>query len=124
MLVVGVAAGAFGMYCLDPHSSRRRRGLMRDRLAHMRRVVTRQVPHTVERKGRYIGGVAKGLRHDAAEMAHLDGHHVTVDDETLVARVRSEALRQREIKAGEIPLNAYEGCVTLRGQMEHGRSGT
>lgn len=118
MLVVGVTAGALGMYFLDPHAGRRRRGLVRDRLVHMRRVATRQVPHTVERKGRYVGGVAKGLRHDAAEMVHLDGHHAAVDDETLVARVRSEALRQRDIKAGEIHVDAYEGCVTLRGQLE------
>jgi osmotically-inducible protein OsmY len=119
LLVAGATAGALGMYYLDPHAGRRRRGLVRDRLAHMRRVVTRQVPRTVERKGRFVGGVAKGIRHDAAEMVHLDGHHAVVDDETLVARVRSETLRQREIKAGEIHVDAYEGCVTLRGQLEH-----
>jgi hypothetical protein len=119
MLVVSGAAGALGMYYLDPYSGRRRRALVRDRLAHLRNVATHQVPHTVERKGRYVGGVARGLRHDAAEIAHLDGHHPVVDDETLVARVRSEALRQREIKAGEIHVDAYEGCVTLRGQLDH-----
>ena len=125
MLVAGVAAGALGMYYLDPQSGRRRRALMRDRLAHMRRVLTRQVPRTVERHGRFFGGVAKGIRHEAAEMARLNGHQATVDDETLVARVRSEALRERGIKAGEIHLDAYEGCVTLRGQLEHvRRSGT
>jgi hyperosmotically inducible protein len=119
MLVVGAAAGALGTYFLDPHAGRRRRGLVRDRFAHMRRVVTRQVPRTVERKSRYVGGVAKGIRHDAVEMVHLDGHHAIVDDETLVARVRSEALRQRAIKAGEIHVDSYEGCVTLRGELEH-----
>ncbi len=120
VLAVGVAAGALGMYYLDPHAGRRRRGLVRDRLRHLRNVVTRKMPRTVERKGRYVGGVAKGLRHDVAEMVHRDGHHAhVVDDETLVARVRSEVLREREIKAGEIHVDAYEGCVTLRGQLEH-----
>jgi hypothetical protein len=117
--VAGAGLGAVGMYYLDPQSGRRRRALVRDRLAHLRRVLTRQVPRTVERRGRFIGGVAKGLRHEAAEIAGLNGHHATVDDETLVARVRSEALRERAIKAGEIHIDAYEGCVTLRGQLEH-----
>lgn len=117
--VAGVGLGAVGMYYLDQHSGRRRRALVRDRLAHMRRVLTRQVPRTVERRGRFVRGVAKGLGHEAAELAHLNGHHAIVDDETLVARVRSEALRERGIKAGEIRIDAYEGCVTLRGQLEH-----
>jgi osmotically-inducible protein OsmY len=77
------------------------------------------VPRTVERRGRFMRGVAKGLTHEAAEMVHINGHPDHVDDETLVARVRSEVLRDRDIKAGEIHIDAYEGCVTLRGQLPH-----
>ena len=118
-LAAGAGLGALSMYYLDPHQGRRRRALVRDRLAHMGHVFTREVPRTVERRGRFMGGVAKGLTHEAAEMVHINGHHPVADDETLVARVRSEVLRARGIKAGEIHIDAYEGCVTLRGQLEH-----
>lgn len=119
VLAVGAGIGALSMYYLDAQAGRRRRALVRDRLVHMRSLLTRKVPRTVERRGRFITGVAKGLTHDAAGMARLNGHHAPADDETLVARVRSEVLREREIKAGEIHVDAYEGCVTLRGQLAH-----
>jgi hypothetical protein len=120
-LVAGATAGAIGMFYFDPQQRRRRRALVRDRLAHIRNVVTRDVPHRVERRGRFLRGVAKGVTHEAAEIARVNGHReVFADDETLVARVRSEVLRDRHVHAGEIHVDAYEGCVTLRGQMsEH-----
>jgi hypothetical protein len=104
------------MYYLDASSGRRRRARVRDRLSHMRRVFTRNMPERIERRGRFFGGIAKGVRHNAAEF--LPRRHAHVDDETLVARVRSEVLRNTHIKAGEIHVDAYEGCVTLRGQLE------
>ena len=67
---------------------------------------------------RFMRGVATGVRHDAAALVHVDGRHEAfVDDETLVARVRSEVLRNRHVKAGEIRIDAYEGYVTLRGEV-------
>ncbi|MBI5283738.1 MAG: BON domain-containing protein [Chloroflexi bacterium] len=121
VLVAGATAGAVAMFYFDPRQGRRRRALVRDRLAHIRNVLTRDVPHRVERRGRFLRGVAKGVTHDAAEIARVNGHRETfTDDETLVARVRSEVLRDRHVHAGEIHVDAYEGCVTLRGQMsEH-----
>jgi hypothetical protein len=119
MIVAGVVAGGLAVFYLDPQEGRRRRALLRDRFAHLGHVVTRDVPRRVERRGRFIRGVAKGVTHEAAELAHINGGHAAVvDDDTLVARVRSEALRDRHFKAGEIHLDAYEGCVTLRGQMD------
>src|SRR5450759_2178373 len=49
-----VSIGAAAMYYLDPHSGRRRRALVRDRLAHSRRVITRDVPKVAERRGRFL----------------------------------------------------------------------
>ena len=40
-----------------------------------------------------------------------------VDEETLVARVRSEIFRDAPLPAGMVNIDAYEGCVTLRGQL-------
>jgi len=116
-LAVGAASiGAAAMYCLDPHSGRQRRALVRDRLAHVRRVITRDVPKVALRRGRFLHGVAKGVRHAAVET--LPHRHAHADGETLMARVRSEVLRGAGVKAGEIHVDAYEGCVTLRGQLE------
>lgn len=111
------ALGALLMYFFDTNSGRRRRALVRDKLAHGKRVFRRDVPRIAQRRTRFLGGVARGVRHHAAGMApHRRGH---VDDDTLVARVRSEVLRRASVKAGEIHVDAYEGCVTLRGQLEH-----
>lgn len=118
-VVLGAALGALGMFYFDAHSGRRRRARVRDRLSHAGRIFRRDVPRTIERKGRFFGGVARGVRHDAAEMLPLHmRRQQPVDDETLVARVRSEAFRDGRIKAGELHVDAYEGCVTLRGQLD------
>jgi hypothetical protein len=121
MLLVGASIGALMMFALDPQQGRRRRALMRDRLAHMKNVMTRDVPARAGKRGRFFRGVAKGIVHETTEVLPFNGHRL-VDNETLVARVRSEVLRDEQIKAGEIHLDAYEGCVTLRGQLEHPES--
>jgi hypothetical protein len=113
------ALGALLTFFLDSHSGRRRRALVRDRVAHGRRVVRRDVPRVAQKRMRFLGGVAKGVGHSAAEMVPHHLRRGVVDDETLVARVRSEALRGDGVKAGEIHVDAYEGCVTLRGQLDH-----
>ncbi|MHB8377543.1 MAG: BON domain-containing protein [Dehalococcoidia bacterium] len=114
-----LALGALLMYYLDPASGRRRRALVRDQFAHARNVVLHRLPGRVEKRGRFIRGVARGIRHEAAGVVLHGGHDGHVDDETLVARVRSEVLGRREVKAGAINVDAYEGTVTLRGQLEH-----
>ncbi len=118
-MIFAAMLGAIAAYYADPALGRRRRALVRDRASHMRHVVTRTIPRRIEKRARFLGGVARGIRHETADFVLHDGHHVQVDDETLVARVRSEALRSGTIKSGEINLEAYEGCVTLRGQLEH-----
>ncbi|MEX0750564.1 MAG: BON domain-containing protein [Dehalococcoidia bacterium] len=118
MLIVGTAVGALAMFAFDPQQGRRRRALVRDRLAHMKNVMTRDVPNRVEKRGRFFRGVARGIVHETTDALPFNGHPI-VDNETLVARVRSEALRDDHLKAGEIHVDAYEGCVTLRGQLEH-----
>jgi osmotically-inducible protein OsmY len=120
LMVVGAfALGAMLAYFLDSHSGRRRRALVRDKIAHNRRVIRRDVPRVAQKRLRFLGGLAKGMGHNAADLVPHHLRRGAVDDETLVARVRSEALRGDGIKSGEIHVDAYEGCVTLRGQLEH-----
>lgn len=117
MLLAGACLGGAAMFLLDPVQGRRRRALIRDKAVHLRHVMTRDVPTRVEKRGRFFRGVAKGVVHDTTDALAFSGHPL-VDDETLVARVRSEVLRDHALKAGEIHVDAYEGCVTLRGQLE------
>lgn len=117
-LAAGAAIGALAVYYLDPHQGRRRRALLRDKLAHFRNVVTRELPQKASRRVRFLSGVAKGVRHNALELVHSENGRIE-DDETLVARVRSEVLRDPRYKPGEIHVDAYEGCVTLRGQLDN-----
>ena len=117
VLAAGATAGALTMYFADPHAGRRRRALVRDQLVRIGHLITRRARLRVERRMRFFRGVATGVRHDAAALVHIDGGHERIaDDETLVARVRSEILRDRHVKAGEIHIDAYEGIVTLRGE--------
>ncbi|HEX5480314.1 MAG TPA: BON domain-containing protein [Dehalococcoidia bacterium] len=113
-----IGAGALLMYYIDPELGRRRRALVRDQLTHVRHVFTSDIPRRAEQRGRFFRGVARGVRHNALSPLR-NGHEIEVDDETLVDRVRSEVLRSRDIHPGEINLDAYEGTVTLRGQLQH-----
>ncbi len=113
------ALGALLAYFFDAHSGRRRRALVRDKFAHARRVFRRDLLRMAQKRARFFGGVARGVGHNAADFVPHHLRHEFVDDETLVARVRSEALRADGIKAGEIHVDAHEGVVTLRGQLEH-----
>jgi hypothetical protein len=116
-LLAALGIGAATMYYADRQSGRRRRALVRDKLAHMKRVLTRKLPRAAERRGRFIRGKMEGVRHDVQELAAVGVQRGVADNETLVARVRSEVLRRSGVNPGEIHVDAYEGCVTLRGQM-------
>ncbi len=116
ILVAAASVGALAMYYLDRQQGRRRRALLGDRATHLAHRF-RRLPRVVQREGRYARGKLHGLEHDAAELAGMTKHAGVPDDETLVARVRSEAIRHTDLHAGQINVDAYEGCVTLRGQL-------
>ena len=91
--VIGlVATGAALMYFTDPQSGRRRRARVRDKFSHTQRVVRRDLPRKVEKRGRFFQGVVTGIQHNAGELIHRE-QMPPPDNETLVARVRSQVLR-------------------------------
>ncbi len=117
-MVLGVfAAGALLMYLVDPAQGRRRRALLRDRAVHFGHVFSR-LPSQLSRRGRAVRGPVRGVRHGMLHLVRSNPRVEGDDAETLVARVRSEVLRDGRFKAGEINIDAYEGCVTLRGQFD------
>jgi osmotically-inducible protein OsmY len=111
---VAVAGGAAGAYFLDPENGKRRRHVAFDRaMALMRRGAAES-----ERKARYAAGVAKGTAYDATGAG--DGTE-SLPDPDLANKVRSEIFRAEDAPKGDVNVNAENGVVYLRGQVDSPR---
>ncbi|HEU5315641.1 MAG TPA: BON domain-containing protein [Chloroflexota bacterium] len=103
---VGAVCGAAAMYFLDPARGRRRRHVLRDRVAHAGRVALSRGRRRYADARNHIMGVV----HEARTI----GRPEDVPDDVLEARVRAEIghvahhLRRVEVAAND-------GVVTLRG---------
>jgi osmotically-inducible protein OsmY len=111
-LGIGAAAGALLAFFLDPRSGRRRRHELRDR--------ARGSFHRALRKTRHL---ARGITADAYGVKQKARHRREVpkeqpNDATLTAKVESEVLRGADVPKGQINVNAEDGVVVLRGQVE------
>jgi osmotically-inducible protein OsmY len=117
-ILTGFLAGAAAEFFLDPHGGRRRRHVARDKVRALLRRGSRQAA----RKARYAEGVAEGVAHrafEAAGQAKPDGQSPPdLNDATLARKVESEIFRDREAPKGHVDVNAENGVVYLRGQVE------
>ncbi len=117
LALVGVGAGL--MYLFDPRLGRRRRALLRDKAAKALHLTTRRMPERIEHRARYMAGRLHGIEHEAVHqvesLLHPSGPEA--DNVTLAQRVRSEIFAPADIPDGAINVDAYEGIVTLRGQL-------
>src|SRR5919199_4614942 len=106
------AAGALGMYFLDPDRGRGRRSLARDRLAGSMRRGFR----TLGRTGR---GAAAGTYALAQQAQHRQPEEWSVpNDAALAQRVKSELFRDPDFPKERITINAETGIIVLRGEVE------
>lgn len=115
-----VALGAAAMYIFDPRLGRRRRALVRDKTVKAYHFLTRRAPERLEHRARYVAGRLHGLEHEVAhEVSHLlrTEAEAEPDNVTLAQRVRSEIFAPADIPDGAINVDAYEGVVTLRGEL-------
>jgi osmotically-inducible protein OsmY len=104
--------GATLMYFFDPQNGRRRRHMLRDRtLAFFRRSGRR-----AERFGHKVAAEGEGLAHQAAHLQ--EEPKPQPDDASLVDKVRSEIFRDVDVPSGQININAEQGKVVLRGEVE------
>ena len=105
----GLGLGAALMFLLDPDRGRRRRAVVRDRIAsragHSR---------TFLRKSRH--DVANRTRGLAARARNLAGRNGPVEDDVLIERVRAKIGRYAT-RPGSIDVVADDGTVTLRGPV-------
>src|SRR6266487_2156642 len=111
-VVLSGAAGAALMYFLDPQQGRHRWTTLRDRTAGSVRRASRRV----QRVGRRTAAEAYAIKQKVTHLRPED----TFDpnDADLVQRVESEVFRDPDIPKGEININAEDGKIVLRGQME------
>jgi osmotically-inducible protein OsmY len=103
--------GAALAYFMDPQSGRRRRHVTRDRALSLARQGAR-------RGRKLVHHVSSDARGHVERARHGRGGAEELDDTTLVDKVESIVFRDRDVPKGEINVNAENGVVFLRGQVE------
>jgi osmotically-inducible protein OsmY len=109
--IAGALLGAGIMYLLDPDGGRRRRALVRDQAARGKAVLA-DAAEMLEDRTEHLRNRAQGVAHETKARLTEDA----VDDATLEARVRS-AMGRATSTPGAIHVTAYQGRVTLTGQV-------
>jgi hypothetical protein len=110
--VLGGLFGALAEYLLDPARGHARRAALRERSAATGRRSVKQVKRTAVRRAAYVRGRAHRVGHK------LTPSHPPADDRTLVDRVRSEVFGHRRFGRLSVNVDAFDGVVTLRGQID------
>jgi osmotically-inducible protein OsmY len=106
------ALGAALVYFFDPQNGRRRRALAKDRIPAFFRGKARQA----ERVGRTARSQAYGVTQKVKHRSEDDKPQP--DDATLAHKVETEIFRDAEVPKGRINVNAENGVVVLRGEVE------
>jgi osmotically-inducible protein OsmY len=107
-----VGLGALIAYYFDPENGHRRRAVARDRIpALFRRSSVR-----VEKAAQSVTSEAKATK---AKVTHRKGaEKPQPDDVTLARKVETEIFRDADVPKGQINVNAENGKVVLRGEVE------
>jgi osmotically-inducible protein OsmY len=107
LLLGGALGGAFA-YFLDPQNGRRRRNVTRDRIfAFFRR--------TAEKR-QAVTATAYATKQ---KVTHLrEEEKPQPDDVTLARKVETEIFRDAEAPKGTVNVNAVDGVVELRGEVQ------
>jgi hypothetical protein len=102
------ALGAALVYFFDPENGKRRRKVTGDRLAGFLR-----------RQGKKTGGLSHRAHALRQKAMHLrEERKPQPDDVTLVHKVESEIFRGANVAKGKINVNAEDGKVVLRGEVD------
>jgi hypothetical protein len=109
--VFPAALGAGLMFFFDPESGNRRRVMARDRTT----AFFRRLWRGTERAGRGVSAEAHGL---AQKAKHLEEVPKDLDDATLAHKVETEIFRSEDAPKGTVNVNAENGVVYLRGEVE------
>ena len=112
-LVIGGGIGATIAYLFDPDQGRSRRARIRDQMAAR----ARRGLSTLAKQAKFQGGRARGLVHDAMAARRSERRF---DDETLLQKIRSEAVGPWKIDATEphdVHVEVDAEKVTIEGRV-------
>ncbi len=107
-----VGLGALITYFFDPENGRRRRALARDRIP----ALFRRGSERLERTGRGVAAEAYGVKQKVKHVKEQEKPQP--DDVTLARKVETEIFRDADVPKGQINVNAENGVVVLRGEVE------
>jgi hypothetical protein len=110
--VLGGLFGAVAEYLLDPARGHARRAGLRERSAAAVRRPVKRARRTAARNAAYVRGRAHRVGH------RFSRSHPPADDRALVDRVRSEVFDRRHFGRCSVNIDAVDGVVTLRGQLD------
>lgn len=109
--VAGTGAGAAAGFLLDPAEGRRRRHMLRDRMAAKLRRGSREAG----KQARNVAGKAQGVVAGATPPGRDPSE---LNDPALEAKVETELFRPPEMPKGSVDVNVEDGVVFLRGEVE------
>jgi osmotically-inducible protein OsmY len=112
LAAAALAAGAALVYFLDPSSGRRRRHVTRDRGLSL----ARRGGQRGRRYARHAAAEATGAAKRARNT--LPRERDPLDDAELAHKVETILFRDPEVPKGQINVNAENGVVFLRGEVE------
>ena len=113
-LLAGAAAGAAAQYFLDGESGRRRRATTRERgLA-----LAKQQASDAATKASQAADQAKGKVASMTPTPSDDRKHEQLGDAALARKVESEIFRADDAPKGTVDVNAENGVVFLRGEVD------
>jgi osmotically-inducible protein OsmY len=104
-------AGAGTAYFFDPQTGKKRRHEARDRSLRALRRFGRLGVKKAKLAGGHAQGVAAVARRAVAEP------DVSVDDETVAQRIRSDALRDVGLSTKDVDVSVEDGLARLRGSV-------
>ena len=104
-----VGLGALVAYFFDPDNGRRRRALARDRVPALLRRSSERTRRAVTSE---VTATTKKFAH------RKEAEKPQPDDVTLAHKVETEIFRDAEVPKGQINVNAENGKVILRGEVE------
>ncbi|HEX2050541.1 MAG TPA: BON domain-containing protein [Actinomycetota bacterium] len=110
--VTAFAGGALAMFLFDPQRGRTRRARIGDKAT---KLVNRSSQKTA-RAGRRVASQAYGAKQKAAHAG--DEQTLPPNDQALAAKVESEVLSRGRFPKGRVSVNAEDGIVVLRGELD------
>ena len=110
---LAAAGGALAGFFLDPVSGRRRRAQLAQRVP----AFFRRRGRGLGRLGRRVGSDAYGLKQRATHLRPRPKSEL-LNDPALARKVETEIFRSPDVPKGRINVQAHEGVVELRGEVD------